>query len=188
MSKDPVSFTLGVSANLAKAGLRKITSSEAGDGREYITHFSAEEPKPKAEPARVIPVKPNTLAKPAAGAESNEERGGQLGRLDDRFATAAPQAEGDGIYGLVQQTGSRRHAGRAPAQSMQDQADFKQAELPDAPSSDAYEDMPIEGFGEAMLRGMGMTGEATTGTVEFVPRPARMGLGAKPTDVSMLRC
>lgn len=51
----------------------------------------------------------------------------------------------------------------------------------------AYEEMPIEEFGMAMLRGMGWTEGMGVGRnrrkvepVEYLRRPERLGLGAKP--------
>ena len=60
------------------------------------------------------------------------------------------------------------------------------ARLPDASALDAYEAMPVECFGEAMLRGMGWTDGAPVGRnaaavvkpIEYVPRPQLLGLGA----------
>jgi len=66
------------------------------------------------------------------------------------------------------------------------------ASRPDEADEDAYEDMPIEEFGTAMLRGMGWTPGAAIGLsnkgliepIEFVKRPGyRLGLGAQPKDV-----
>ena len=65
-------------------------------------------------------------------------------------------------------------------------------DLPEEASMEAYESMPIEDFGAAMLRGMGWKeGEgvgrnAKSGRadpVEFVPRMGRLGLGADTMDV-----
>lgn len=54
-------------------------------------------------------------------------------------------------------------------------------------SLDAYEDMPIEEFGRAMLLGMGWkegegVGRSRTAVEarEFIRRPQRLGLGAAP--------
>ena len=60
------------------------------------------------------------------------------------------------------------------------------ARLPDASALDAYEAMPVECFGEAMLRGMGWTDGGPVGRnaaavvkpIEYVPRPQLLGLGA----------
>eukprot|EP00056_Hartaetosiga_gracilis_P016872 m.6047 g.6047 ORF g.6047 m.6047 type:complete len:525 (+) comp4837_c0_seq1:86-1660(+) len=61
------------------------------------------------------------------------------------------------------------------------------AERPDEADMQTYEDVPVEEFGAALLRGMGWKkGEAIGGTfkglaepVEYVPRMNRLGLGAK---------
>lgn len=55
-------------------------------------------------------------------------------------------------------------------------------------SLDAYEAMPVEAFGEAMMRGMGWQEGKGVGrhpdkvveAVEFVARPPQLGLGAAP--------
>lgn len=63
------------------------------------------------------------------------------------------------------------------------------ARLPDAADAEAYESMPVEAFGEAMLRGMGWTegggvgrnrARAPVKPIEYVPRPQLLGLGATP--------
>tara|TARA_B100000405_G_scaffold283577_1_gene229239 strand:+ start:3856 stop:5337 length:1482 start_codon:yes stop_codon:yes gene_type:complete len=61
-------------------------------------------------------------------------------------------------------------------------------DLPEQATLDDYEQMPIEDFGAAMLRGMGWeegkpVGRNNNGmvaAVEFVPRSGRLGLGADP--------
>ena len=61
-------------------------------------------------------------------------------------------------------------------------------EAPDAPSLDAYEATPIEGFGAALLRGMGWKDGEEIGKNKGVAakpkevkrRPALLGIGAKP--------
>lgn len=66
------------------------------------------------------------------------------------------------------------------------------ASRPDEADEEAYEDMPIEEFGTAMLRGMGWTPGTAIGLsnkgliepIEFVKRPGyRLGLGAQPKDI-----
>ena len=65
-------------------------------------------------------------------------------------------------------------------------------DLPEQASIEAYESMPIEDFGAAMLRGMGWKEGEGVGRnaksrradpVEFVPRMGRLGLGADTMDV-----
>jgi len=50
---------------------------------------------------------------------------------------------------------------------------------PDSPVESDYKRIPIQGFGEALLRGMGWTpGESCVHNVNI--RPTRLGLGAEP--------
>eukprot|EP00698_Gefionella_okellyi_P022365 TRINITY_DN7404_c0_g1_i1.p1 TRINITY_DN7404_c0_g1~~TRINITY_DN7404_c0_g1_i1.p1 ORF type:complete len:491 (-),score=116.16 TRINITY_DN7404_c0_g1_i1:110-1582(-) len=59
---------------------------------------------------------------------------------------------------------------------------------PDVASLEAYEAIPVDKFGEALLRGMGWTPGSVVGTssttvtapIEFISRPERLGLGAAP--------
>ncbi|CAL5220378.1 g2383 [Coccomyxa viridis] len=69
-------------------------------------------------------------------------------------------------------------------------ADMEQ--LPGEADLEAYEAMPIASFGEAMLRGMGWKEGMSVGrnvpkeevkAKEYVPRPAMLGLGAKPSEI-----
>ncbi|CAM6089103.1 unnamed protein product [Calypogeia fissa] len=60
--------------------------------------------------------------------------------------------------------------------------------LPDEADLDAYEEMPVEDFGEALLRGMGwekgqpigLNSKVAVVPVEYVRRSGRTGLGAEP--------
>ncbi|KXZ46948.1 hypothetical protein GPECTOR_39g442 [Gonium pectorale] len=63
-------------------------------------------------------------------------------------------------------------------------------ELPDVADVEAYEAMPIEEFGRAMLRGMGWEDGMGVGrnrkkvdAIEYVRRPERLGLGAQPVKL-----
>lgn len=49
---------------------------------------------------------------------------------------------------------------------------------PDAPDMDAYSRVPVEEFGAALLRGMGVT-ETAASSEQMQRRPAMLGLGAK---------
>ncbi|KAH7072990.1 DExH-box splicing factor binding site-domain-containing protein [Paraphoma chrysanthemicola] len=72
-----------------------------------------------------------------------------------------------------------------PAVSEEDILRNDLREAPDAPTLEAYEATPIEGFGAALLRGMGWKdGDATGSSApgkpkEFKRRPALLGIGAK---------
>ncbi|KAG7833537.1 hypothetical protein KL942_003372 [Ogataea angusta] len=58
----------------------------------------------------------------------------------------------------------------------------------EAPNLKSYEKMPVEKFGEAMLRGMGWKGSGTRSkTPVSKPRPPYLGLGAKPSPAQQGR-
>lgn len=128
---------------------------------------------------------------------------------EDRFVAAAPTAAAVTEYGL--DTRGSGGGGGAPANgepsssaaavSVQrgsllmptDPKAFKQEveKLPEEASLDAYEAMPIEEFGMAMLRGMGWSEGGGVGrskkdvpAQEYVRRPQRLGLGAQPAALA----
>lgn len=49
------------------------------------------------------------------------------------------------------------------------------------PTADDYESVPVEEFGEALLRGMGWKDGDKVEPVKSVPRPKGMGLGFTPS-------
>jgi hypothetical protein len=110
----------------------------------------------------------------------NRKRG-----TDDGAATAAAAASqrsnGSAAAGAGVGPGSERDRDAA---KLRDDLEA----LPSEADLEAYESMPVEAFGEALLRGMGWSegqsiGRSTKGEVavkELVRRPARLGLGAKP--------
>ncbi|ESX03010.1 hypothetical protein KL918_002217 [Ogataea parapolymorpha] len=58
----------------------------------------------------------------------------------------------------------------------------------EVPTLKSYEKMPVEKFGEAMLRGMGWKGSGTRSkTPVSKPRPPYLGLGAKPSPAQQNR-
>lgn len=61
---------------------------------------------------------------------------------------------------------------------------------PDAPDMDAYSRVPVEEFGAALLRGMGMkdSPKESNNNEQVIKRPAMLGLGAKhvPSEVNEL--
>ncbi|KAG7695474.1 hypothetical protein KL930_003471 [Ogataea haglerorum] len=58
----------------------------------------------------------------------------------------------------------------------------------EVPTLKSYEKMPVEKFGEAMLRGMGWKGSGTRSkTPVSKPRPPYLGLGAKPSPAQQGR-
>lgn len=72
-------------------------------------------------------------------------------------------------------------APRRPPLDEREQYQEDVAALPDQPDLDAYESMPVEHFGVALLRGMGWDPsqeDEKRAAVEHVKRPHRLGLGA----------
>jgi len=116
----------------------------------------------------------------------------------DRFEEAAEdRAKEDGVqYGLSvrERPEGRDRRDAAPPRSLRDMEAQKLREdlgkLPEQASLDDYESMPIESFGEALLRGMGWkegqgigrNGKGAAEAVEYVARPTRLGLGATPKE------
>lgn len=113
----------------------------------------------------------------------------------DKFETSAHDtaiAQENVTYGLIKRErkdGSEPEAQPAPAPLTEAEAlkrDLK--DLPSEASLDAYEAMPVESFGEALLRGMGWSEGRAIGrgakeevtAKELVRRPHRLGLGAAP--------
>lgn len=118
------------------------------------------------------------------------------------------KADGDGSdknsisYGLNERVptesnkrkrGTEEDGPSAPGKSKGDESEAQELkrhveDLPDEADEEAYEAMPVEKFGEAMLRGMGWErgqthdkkGRRIVEAAEFVPRAGRVGLGAEP--------
>jgi G patch domain/KOW motif-containing protein len=142
---------------------------------------------------------------PSSGADA------VVGNGEDRFELAASdaQVQQEVQYGLQQRTGRGEggdHHHHQQQQQQQQQAragasgrdlraleleKFKQdmGELPDA-TQEQYDKVGVEEFGMALLRGMGWNdGEGVGRTKakveakEYIRRPDRLGLGAKPAPV-----
>ena len=114
---------------------------------------------------------------------------------EERFEQAAIEPEVKVEYGLQQR--QRPSELPASAQASNDERPFDidtrrfqedLTALPEMADAEAYAAMPIENFGEAMLRGMGWTeGRAVckgnkkeVQAATYVRRPEGLGLGAKP--------
>ncbi|KAG2428963.1 hypothetical protein HXX76_011207 [Chlamydomonas incerta] len=85
------------------------------------------------------------------------------------------------------------NGGKNMAAAVAEEKAYKESveELPDVADLDAYDAMPIEEFGRAMLRGMGWEEGMGVGrnrrqveAIEYVRRPERLGLGAQPVKVA----
>lgn len=114
----------------------------------------------------------------------------------DNFQAAehdTADAQQDVTYGLIKRTrepsdgdGPAGTSARPPSEAEQLKLDLEQ--LPPEASLEAYEEMPVESFGEALLRGMGWSEGRAIGrgnkkevlAQDLVRRPHRLGLGAAP--------
>ncbi|GIL62553.1 hypothetical protein Vafri_16641, partial [Volvox africanus] len=104
---------------------------------------------------------------------------------DDRQGNRAP-ADAGPSYNVG--NGNGGGGGSTTAAALEARA-FREAveELPESVDVEAYEAMPVEEFGKAMLRGMGWQDGMGVGrnrkkvdAIEYVRRPERLGLGAQP--------
>jgi G patch domain/KOW motif-containing protein len=129
----------------------------------------------------------------AAGAE-------EVSQGIEHFQTAAhdtAEAQQDVTYGLIKRQNpadvNKKEKERStdkplvpPSEAEVLKLDLEQ--LPPEASLEAYEDMPVEAFGEALLRGMGWQEGRAIGrgnkkevlTKDLIRRPHRLGLGAAP--------
>ena len=124
-------------------------------------------------------------------------------KQEDRFEAAAPEVKVEVTYGLQSRGARPVAAGGLPGKRKREPAAGRAAplvdeaqqyredlaRLPEQASLDAYEAMPVAEFGAAMLRGMGWKEGQGIGrnkeevkAVEYVKRPDRLGLGAKPNE------
>lgn len=175
----PVSFSLAAAEPVPKR-TKQVHDAKEETAKEYITEFSTRDSSARApEQRRVIPSKPNRLV-----TKKKEDDPSALGKIEERFEKAAVrETVGDGVYGLVegkaQRTEHTRSACGAPQVTMSSITD----DLPDAPTAE-YEDMPVDQFAAALLRGMGLKKHLVVPTVDYAVRPSRMGLGAKVGEMS----
>ena len=182
----PVSFEFAAGSKPAKATSRSVHESDGGDKRQSISTFEAagNQPDRAKKVRKVIACQPDQL-RTAAKKEADA-----IGKLEDRFETAAKQEQASGVaYGLVQQGTAVSAPSRAAAQPLPTKSRLKGTalDLAEEPTVDAYGDMPVEDFGMALLRGMGMTEENKVETVEYIARPSRMGLGVDPGKIGARR-
>lgn len=172
-----VAFSLG-NAPAAKSSAKRVHEEDNVVKQERITEFTVEaSAAPAKKERKVIACKPNRVP------SNMQEEPDVIGKLEDKFqASTQAQTVGSGVYGLMSRDkgGADEHAREVTdLERLKKETD----NLPDEPDGRAYDDMPVEDFGLALLRGMGMTKEHVVQTVEYVARPSRMGLGAKPGEI-----
>lgn len=170
------------SAKKPSGAVNRVHEDDQSEKKEFLNEFNAGHRAADADAdkaAKVIPVKPNKLH---IGKHEKKDAK-DIGKLEDKFEVATQQKEGDGIYGLISKTAIKESVEPAVKHKVQKSAVDGLEDLPDEPQLASYQTMPIEDFGRALLMGMGMKAETNVPTVEYIARPARMGLGVKPADV-----
>ncbi|GFR50756.1 hypothetical protein Agub_g13023 [Astrephomene gubernaculifera] len=141
--------------------------------------------------AGVGPKKFTPTFKPPSGDVVN------VGAGEDRFVQAASTVPVITEYGLQLREAKPDDrpaggAGGGTTAAVLEERAFHEAmeQLPDVADEEAYELMPVEEFGRAMLRGMGWEEGMGVGrnrrkvdAIEYVRRPERLGLGAQPVKL-----
>eukprot|EP00803_Ostreobium_quekettii_P004934 evm.model.scf_319EXC.3 EVM.evm.TU.scf_319EXC.3 scf_319EXC:13222-17022(+) len=189
----PYGLTFGI-RRLARPGPPPPLDAQPPQ-RQYVTALS-DSKIIKAQPSsdddedadpevRVIAAQPNRPFLPSFLPLADAK----AGDVAERFEAAAPdQSAGEVKYGL--QAREERSEPRESAADREDRA-FRadMASLPEEAPLEAYDAMPVEDFGKALLRGMGWVEGGVVGrdkekeapaAVALVPRAGRLGLGAKP--------
>ncbi|KAF1973966.1 hypothetical protein BU23DRAFT_553638 [Bimuria novae-zelandiae CBS 107.79] len=161
---------------------QEITGWDAAEGGAVDANAKKEEQKGP----RVIPALPNRnrreealkrhVEKPEPMDVEGEESNGDARTEEERLQQEAVDA-------LVR--GKSANDAVIPVVSEEETLRNDLRDAPDAPTLAAYEATPIEGFGAALLRGMGWKGDEAPGSEKKAPkeikrRPALLGIGAKP--------
>lgn len=212
MSEQPIKFSIGKATSSSNV-IKKRPQEE--EKKDYVHGFSAEgdllsvEPQKKTGGPKVIPLDiqghtKKTKRDPEAKEDiKKEEKTEQpttekTKTLDEIAAEAVVNeainankpVEGEGR--TVPLTVQNQIEGLENITDEEERFKYDLASRPDEADEEAYEDMPIEEFGTAMLRGMGWTPGTAIGLsnkglvepIEFVKRPGyRLGLGAQPKDI-----
>lgn len=102
--------------------------------------------------------------------------------VDDGL-TEEQRLEAEALDALL--TGKKTNKGAVIPMAEKEQEAYQNGvrEAPEAPTLEAYNATPVEGFGAALLRGMGWKDEETEGKDPSAApkrRPALLGIGAKP--------
>lgn len=145
-----------------------------------------EEPEKEVVYGLSVPLKPTDGGQNGTtGEEEEAPRAMDVVDPQEDGLTAAQRLDAQALASLL--TGKATDTARVvPALTDSEALQNDLASAPDEPSLDAYEATPIEGFGLAMLRGMGWKdgdGENRKGAnkapAEVKRRPALLGIGAK---------
>lgn len=182
---------------------RRLVTSVSSVSEGVITLSPNEKspsPHPSSQGPRSNALSTNSVAK---ARQSSADKPSQIGRMLEKRreatqmmmspsnpAPSPPLAHENSSPGIVSETNSSQ--GRS-----HDEALFRVQleQCAEDARADAYDAMPVSGFGEAMLRAMGWTGPSHELAIASVdkdsspassdlpkPRPDRLGLGAKLTS------
>ncbi|AQZ12456.1 SPP2 (YOR148C) [Zygosaccharomyces parabailii] len=165
-------FVLNLKSKVKKSSKKKrgnvFGDEDQGKKRTKIKLTHVEEYKEKPEEKLVI--------KPASLKTSfyDTEKDATLQKSDQPDLDARPK------YGLMMMEGKQEHIkGESTLKVIEDTSS-----LPEITKEEEYENVPVEEFGEALLRGMGWNGqdehlEANSTYKPPGPRPQFLGIGAK---------
>ncbi len=183
MTSNGVAFSLGNKRPAAKVSIHDDDTKR--QRRELVTGVAADGNIQLAQPTKDDPTGPRVIAKQTDTFQSGGGRATNraprflptaaaaedLENAADKFETAAPEEARQVTYGLNRMhtsghgdaaangTSNGVHGGNITTANSReaDTARFREdlKALPEDPSLDAYERMPVEDFGMALLRGMG---------------------------------
>lgn len=195
MAGVPLSFAIKRSCKTHSVS-KSNNSTETDVKKVFISEFSRESDEVVNETKYVIPKQENQFNLKNSFTPSFLPKGTSFKAAktgEDRFEAAAVSEEPTGVkYGLHE-----RHplafdtSSDFISEKDQELETFRSelATLPDEADSQAYDSMPVDAFGLAMLRGMGWKEGQVLGknktkkavnAMEFIPRGVRLGLGAAP--------
>ncbi|GJP31813.1 hypothetical protein CLOM_g19214 [Closterium sp. NIES-68] len=210
----PMKFSLGKMKGASKVQRKpQDKKDEDSEQRELITAVdftglvAKDDSKSKRGPKIISPLedtwKPEKRMK-SVNPEMEEIMGGPENKFDMGTSGSLPgggegkegvdgtdESSGGVRYGLTVRSAPERVEDRDQRPIMDPETQKLQEDLdrlPDEANLDAYESMPVEDFGVALLTGMGWQKGKPIGRnakglaepVEFVPRQGRLGLGATP--------
>eukprot|EP00210_Caulerpa_lentillifera_P002228 g2141.t1 len=190
MAGVPLSFAI---KRTTKSVAKTTNSTETDIKKVFISEFSRDSEEAINDEKYVIPKQENRFGIKASFTPSFLPKGTTRNKTvtsEDRFEAAAVSEEPTGVkYGLHE-----RHTSSSLVftTTEKDETEAFRSELetlPDEANSQAYQQMPVDVFGLAMLRGMGWKEGQVLGknknktpveAMEFIPRASRLGLGAAP--------
>jgi len=202
---DPIKFTFSKPASTTS---KKRPQEEEEEKKDYVVGFSGDgglisvEPQKKSGGPKIIPLEQQGHKRTK---ESKEDVKKVEQPVPKREKTLDELAAEEVVNDAINANKPIDVEGRSVPLTVQNQIEglenitdeeerfkYDLASRPDEADEEAYEEMPIDEFGTAMLRGMGWTPGTAIGLsnkgliepIEFVKRPGyRLGLGAQPKDI-----